>query len=314
LLPNGDPVVTPVAETDRAEARDRGLQTLREQDTMRRNTFHPIPALAAVGLLILVGCAGGGDPRSLGPVPTAPSTTAAAATSTVPGPTTTMVGVSTTGARTTTPTTKVEPVRADQPPQVVATPLRAAVGARVTIEGSGFTDENWRAPNAPLWLAGGPSGCYFFAEAEHAVTVSLSGRLSGSFVVPAVGNCRFSTGAEMPVQVGSYQIVYQCTACNIGTFAVTDSPAAVSLRCANVGFTPNSDDVAGSIVATGLSCLDAEDFVRAVGARVGATSGPDRLEQGAFVCIRTARRDGPGLPASDYECTSGARKVTFSRT
>jgi len=282
---------------------------------MRRNAFHPVPALAAVGLLFLAGCAGGDDPKSLGPVPTAPSTSVEpATTTTVTGPSTTIAGVSTTRPRTTTPTTSVQPVKVDESPQVVATPSGAPVGARVTIAGSGFTDENWRAPNVSLWLVGGPSGCYYFAEAEHAVTVSSAGRLTGSFVVPAVGTCRFGTGADMPVQAGSYKIVYQCTACIIGTFEVTESPAAVPLRCSNVGFTPNSDDVASSVVATGLSCLDAEGLVRAVGARVGATGGPDRLEQGTFVCIRTARRDGPGLTASDFECTSGTKKVTFTRT
>jgi len=302
-------------ETDGTQGlRSRAPETLRSKK-MRRNLFHPGPALAAMGLSILVACGGGDDPTSIGPVPTAPTTTAAPATTTsTPFLVPTTVGPSTTTPPRTTPPTTVQPVRGDASKQVTTTPARAPVGARVTIEGSGFTEENWREPSASLWLVGGPTGCYFFAAAEHSVTVSAAGRLTGSFVVPATGGCRFSTGAETPVEPGRYDVVLQCTACIIGSFEVTPGGPAAPVRCANVGFAPNSDDAASSLVATGLPCAEAEALVRRVGARVGATGGPDRVEQDGFTCVRVGRNDGRGLAASDFECTSGSKRVTFTRT
>ncbi len=86
-------------------------------------------------------------------------------------------------------------------------------------------------------------------------------------------------------------------------------------RCADQNFTPNSDDIAGAIVAVGLSCAEAEEFVRKVGPLVGATGGPADIAVAGFDCVRTKADDGSlGIPSSDYECTSGAKKVTFHRT
>jgi len=86
-------------------------------------------------------------------------------------------------------------------------------------------------------------------------------------------------------------------------------------RCADQNFTPNSEDIAGDVVATGLSCVEAEAFVRRVGPLVGATGGPANIEVGGFACVRTKEDDGQrGIPSSDYECTNGDQKVTFHRT
>ncbi len=85
--------------------------------------------------------------------------------------------------------------------------------------------------------------------------------------------------------------------------------------CANQNFTPNSEDIAGNVVATGLTCAEAEAFVRKVGPLVGATGGPANISVDGFACVRTKEDDGSyGLPSSDYECTSGTRTVTFHRT
>ena len=68
-------------------------------------------------------------------------------------------------------------------------------------------------------------------------------------------------------------------------------------------------------MATGLSCAEAEAFVRRVGPLVGATGGPANIEVGGFACVRTKADDGQyGIPSSDYECTNGDQKVTFHRT
>ena len=86
-------------------------------------------------------------------------------------------------------------------------------------------------------------------------------------------------------------------------------------RCADQNFTPNSEDIASEIVAVGLSCAEAEEFVRRVGPLVGATGGPADIAVAGFDCVRTEEDDGSlGIPSSDYECTSGAKKVTFHRT
>ncbi len=279
---------------------------------MRRNTISRLWPLGVAGMLLLTGCSGEGDPASLGPVPTAPSTVPETTTTTAPAATTTTVVRSTTSTRPTTATT-ARPAVVDGVPQVTATPARAAVGARVRIEGTGFTDDRWKVGGASLWLSGpGPEGCNLFAEAEHTVTVSAAGRMTGEFVVPYVGGCRMSeTGEAVPVRAGVHRIVFACTACFVGEVEVTDG----AVRCSNVGFTPNSDDVAGGIIAAGMTCSEAEALVRTVGAQVRSVGGPTRVDADGFACVRTSQDDGArGLPSSTFECTSGARRVTFDRT
>ena len=91
----------------------------------------------------------------------------------------------------------------------------------------------------------------------------------------------------------------------------TSTPPA-TLRCETVGFTPNSEDAASEITATGLSCDEAEAFVRVAGTRT-SSGGPDQLEVSGYRCVRTGSEEDP-LPVSHYECTNGAKKVTFLRS
>jgi hypothetical protein len=276
---------------------------LKEQH-MRRHRL-----LALAGLLVLAGCSGD-EPRSLGPVPTAPATstttTTLPVTSTAPATTATSAPATTVRAPVTT--TTAGPVMVDGIPQVTVTPSRAPVGGRVRVEGSGFTDPMWRAADAPLWLAGG-SGCNFYAQATHSVTVSAAGRLTGEFTVPGAGACRMSDVFDRPVTSGAYRIVFVCTPCVVGEVEVTTTAGL----CLDVGYTPNADDVAGQIMATGVDCAEAEALVRKVGTQAVAVGGPARLEVDGFVCVKTAQNDGRGLPSADYSCTSGAKKVTFHR-
>ncbi len=259
----------------------------------------------ALALLALGACSSGDDATSLGPVATAPSTTLAPTP--VPPSTTTTVPVVTTATPSTT--TIAPAVVVNGIPQVTATPARAAVGALVRIEGNGFTDEMWRAQGTNLWLAE-KTGCNLYALATHTVTISAAGRLTGQFTVPPIGNCRMSDIGERPVTSGSYRIVFTCTACFIGELEVTTTAGP----CVSVGFTPNSDNLASDIVAMGIGCVEAEALVRKVGAQVGATGGPSRVEADGWVCVRVSQNDGRGLPSSDFECTSGSKKVTFHRT
>lgn len=257
---------------------------------MRRHVL-----LALVVVLALSGCSSD-DPRSLGPVPTAPTTTTAA-----PAPTSTTVVATTT-------TTTAGPRLVNGIPQVTATPARAAIGATVRVEGTGFTDEMWRAPSPTLWLAD-KSGCNLYAQAPHSITVTAAGRLTGEFTVPAAGACRMSDVGVRPVVAGSYRIVFTCTACAIGDLDVTTSASL----CADIAFSPNSDNLASGIVAAGVPCAEAEALVRQVGAQVGATGGPSRVEADGWICVRSASRV-TFTPSSDFACTSGTKTVSFRRT
>lgn len=263
------------------------------------------------GLLVLAGCSGD-DPRSLGPVPTAPDTSTTTPT-TLPVTSTTPTTTATTAAPATTrpaaATTSTAPPRlVNGIPQVTVTPASAPVGGRVRIEGTGFTDPMWRAPAPPLWLAE-KSGCNLFAQADHSITVTAAGRLSGEFTVPAAGACRMSDLGERPVMAGSYRIAFTCTACSIGELDVTTSAS----RCQDIGFAPNSDNLASDIVAVGVTCAEAEALVRKVGPQVGAIGEPSRVTADGWVCVRTAFSDR-FLPNSQFACTSGSKTVTFTRT
>ena len=95
--------------------------------------------------------------------------------------------------------------------------------------------------------------------------------------------------------------------------ATTTTPAEpVTLKCETVGFTPNSEDAASDIMATGLSCDDAEAFVRDAGPRT-SSGGPQQLQVSGYRCVLTRSEEDP-LPQAFYECTNGAKKVTFVRT
>jgi hypothetical protein len=260
--------------------------------------------LAVLVLLVLGACSGDGA-RTLGPVPTTASTVPV--TSTVP-PATTTTAIPVTTVRAST-TTTAGPRLVEGVPQVTATPARATVGQRVRLEGTGFTDAMWRAADAPLWLAGAFHGCDFFARANHSLTVTAAGRLAGELTVPEAGDCRM-TGPGGLLLSGTYRIVFACTACTIGQVEVT---GVTRSACPDIGFTPNSDNVASDIYATNMTCAEADTLVRKVGPQVGAVGGPSRLEVDGFVCVRTSSSQA-GLPSSEFECTSGSKKVTFTRT
>ena len=264
--------------------------------------------LVTFGLLVFGACSNGG-PQSLGPVPTADTTTT---TSTVPvtttaAPATTTTAATATTVRATTSTT-AGPRLVNGIPQVTATPARAPVGARVRLDGTGFTDSMWRTGDSPLWLVGA-GGCNFYAPATHTITVSAAGRLTGEFTVPDTGGCRMSD-LTRPMTSGTYRIAFVATPAFIGQIEVTTTAGP----CVQVGFAPNSDNVAGNIIARGMDCIEAEALVRKAGAQVHAVGGPARVEVDGFVCVRTAQYDGRGLPSADYECTSGSKTVTFNRS
>ena len=157
----------------------------------------------------------------------------------------------------------------------------------------------------------GGADCSLYADVQHTIAVSAAGRLTGEFVVPATGNCRMTSIGDAPVVAGTYRLAFTCTACFIGRFEVTSS----ATTCPVVGFTPNSDDAASSIVATNMGCGEAEALIRKVDPLYRAVGEQVRAEADGFVCVRTGANDtAPGLAYTDFECTSGVKKVTYRRT
>ena len=280
----------------------------------------PVLALALAALVVTGACSNGSGASSFpfgdGTAASTTSTTSSSITTSPPTTTTTVEPrVTTTTRLPSTPTTTraTTPALPPAEPRVTASPAGAAPGTRVSIAGDGFVAEHWRTPNVPLWLAGGPPGCDFFAGADHEVRVTADGRLTGSFVVPSHGACRQSSQGDVRMLAGTYRIVYQCTACTIGEFMVTKSTPPATANCDDVGFSPNSDNLASDIVAHGLSCEEAETVVRKVGGPLGPINGAARGEADGFTCVRTSQEEA-GLPSAAYECTRGGQRITFIRT
>lgn len=94
--------------------------------------------------------------------------------------------------------------------------------------------------------------------------------------------------------------------------ATTTLRAGATLDCQTIGFTPNSEDAASSVKATGLPCADAEAFVRIAGTRT-SSGGPAQVDVEGYRCVRVRSSQEP-IPQAFYECTSGNKKVTFTRT
>ena len=71
--------------------------------------------------------------------------------------------------------------------------------------------------------------------------------------------------------------------------------------------------MASDIVAYGLSCEEAEAFVRKLGGSTGPVNGSARLHVDGFECVRT-KQDLSALPMARYECTNGGKRISFIRT
>ena len=100
-----------------------------------------------------------------------------------------------------------------------------------------------------------------------------------------------------------------------GSTATTATATAGPSQCADQAFTPNTEDGASDIVATGLPCAEAEPLVRRIGPLVAAIGGPAEIEIAGYACVRTSQDDGAqGIPSADFRCTSGAQAISFHRT
>lgn len=96
------------------------------------------------------------------------------------------------------------------------------------------------------------------------------------------------------------------------TTTTTTTAAAQTSKCDQVVFTPNSEDGASDVTATGLSCDEAEAFVRIAGQHT-SSGGPPELTVEGYRCVVTDRNEDP-LPRAFYECEDGDKKVTFVRS
>lgn len=108
------------------------------------------------------------------------------------------------------------------------------------------------------------------------------------------------------------------TTAPIPTTAATATTVAATAttvpKCTDQTLSANPEDTAANIRATGLSCTDAEAFVRAAGAQMTSPNDPARIESGGYVCNRTSLRSGDHGPAlATFECVNGSAKVTFQR-
>jgi hypothetical protein len=90
----------------------------------------------------------------------------------------------------------------------------------------------------------------------------------------------------------------------------TTAPATV--RCGTVGFTPESEDAASEITATGTSCDEARTFAEIAG-RQTSSGGPGELDVAGYHCVRTRSEQDP-LPRAYFDCTRGSTTITFVRS
>jgi hypothetical protein len=235
-------------------------------------------------------------------------------------------------APTTTPTTAApvadvvamhhQPVYVDGAPQATMTPSRAPAGTRVTLDGYGFIGDPWQVGDGYMWMTSTEEqgDCYLIAQPEFDVHVSDDGHLTGSFVVPGTASCRFTIEDRIMTTAGlRYDIEYhQCgNACILGTFTVIlpgESMAEpTGTRCDQRVDFGGGENVAGEIYADGLSCEEAESFLRVHAGPLGPTTGPAHIEAEGFSCNRTGRSD-VHLPRANYTCTRGAQAIWFIRT
>ncbi|HVL31555.1 MAG TPA: hypothetical protein VM299_04915 [Solirubrobacteraceae bacterium] len=81
---------------------------------------------------------------------------------------------------------------------------------------------------------------------------------------------------------------------------------AATKRCASVAFTPDSEDLASDIRATGLTCGLARDFIRDSAGRPGP-----RFR--GFRCASTSVNAVDALPYRRYRCTGAGDVIRWRR-
>ncbi len=146
-------------------------------------------------------------------------------------------------------------------------------------------------------------------------TICRPASVIGVFAVLVLGGCG---GGEQETSAGGLGTTPPTSGAPTTAMTLpattTVAAAGTPLRCANVAFSSNTEDVASDIRSTGMNCTEAEAFVRKIGPQMTSVDGPTRVETDGFACIRTSLRSGDhGAPLATFDCTNGATKVVFVR-
>ncbi len=89
-------------------------------------------------------------------------------------------------------------------------------------------------------------------------------------------------------------------------------PAIDEPPCADIMFTPATEDAATRIVATLISCDVANELIATVAAGHNFYSGPRSFEIDDFSC--TVETEDDGLPVGHYTCSNGDATITWDKT
>lgn len=93
---------------------------------------------------------------------------------------------------------------------------------------------------------------------------------------------------------------------------ITGATAPSTVTCPDIGFTPNTEDMASGIRATGTDCIEASALIRRAKAEHNFYSGPRAFELDGWRC--TVVTDETELPVGHYSCVSGPKVVTWEKT
>jgi hypothetical protein len=93
----------------------------------------------------------------------------------------------------------------------------------------------------------------------------------------------------------------------------TQPPAARPIACGDIAFSPNSDDMATNIVATGVSCAEATDLVRTVRGQHNFVDGPRAFTAAGWACTVSTDTASP-VPVGHYRCSRGDSSVSWDKT
>ena len=150
--------------------------------------------------------------------------------------------------------------------------------------------------------------------AEEPDQVSVNG--GGFQAMEPAGDDRWSAPFSKDLPAGSLQFVVATR----GPDFITAHPVEIFVKggkptaCPNIGFTPNSDDVASGITIVSDDCAEAERIVRHVHQELNHNffDGPRYFTALAYEC--TVRTDSEGLEKGIYRCTDGATLVSWTKT
>ena len=86
------------------------------------------------------------------------------------------------------------------------------------------------------------------------------------------------------------------------------------MSCPNIGYTPNTEDIASQITVTRVTCTDATALLRQVRASHNYISGPRTFVSGEYACTVVTTQDRGGFETGRYTCVAGERRVTWIKS